>query len=129
MKRSCLIIGGLLVASLAVVAVAATAVWFRSPGRRVAREVAISLPDAAAKTGVKVAIHLPAGGGLTIDGTAVPDGGLASALQGVAQRDPRARVSLRMDRNRRMDELTAVMDACHAAGLHQVSFTTTKSAD
>ena len=127
MKRSCLIVAGVLVAVVGALAAVGGALWFVKRQHRAATEIKVAFPLLPA--GRSVVLELTGEGNVTLDGTPVAAEGLLDALQSVVRQDKNTAVNIRCAVDGPYAALMRVMDACHSAGLDQVSFTNTQSSD
>jgi biopolymer transport protein ExbD len=86
--------------------------------------IAIRLPQAEAGTSAarmgSLTVTLTGGGALYLDGNAVSEEGLRTALAAAARLDPTRQVAVRADKDVFFDRVVRVLDAVKKAGLDRV---------
>lgn len=86
------------------------------------KEIEIAEPAAAPAKGGQTFVNIEADGSFRIAGTAVTREQLSARLQRIASVDAGMSIILRGDEGVEYGSVFAVLDLCHQAGLHSVSF-------
>ena len=126
MRSALLLISGL--AFLVIVSVIATRLFDHFSEQK--EEMMAQLPKPPPKPEVDgLPVRIDGRGALFIDGTAVSESELEARLVKLAMSQGSRRVVLDPDENAPQQAVTRVLDACAAAGIGDVSFTSPASAD